>query len=340
MKNKPDIVILGDGGWGTTLAILLARKGFKVTLWGAFAANIACLKSKRENKKFLPGIKIPKEISLTSDLQAAIQNKDLIVLAVPSQYMRSVLKKVKQLDYPAKAVYLSVTKGIEMATLKRISEVIRSELGAVKLAVLSGPTIAHEVAKGVPTVAVIASPNRKINKFLQDIFMTNRFRIYTNQDVTGVELGGSLKNIIAIACGISDGLGFGANTKAAILSRGLAEISRLGAAMGAGSRTFSGISGLGDLVTTCISPLSRNRFVGEEIGKGKTLKQIYAEMQMPACRQAGIAEGVPTAKSAYALSLKFKVEMPIVKEVYNVLYKNKPALKAFKDLMAREKKEE
>ncbi|MDD2679751.1 MAG: NAD(P)-dependent glycerol-3-phosphate dehydrogenase [Candidatus Omnitrophica bacterium] len=333
MENRPDIVILGDGGWGTTLSVLLARKGFKVTLWGAFAANIAYMKNKRENKKFLPGIKIPGGIILTSDLRAAMQKKDIVVLAVPSQYIRSVLKKVKQIGYPRQAIYLSVTKGIEMGTLKRISEVIHDELGAVKLAVLSGPTIAHEVAKGVPTVAVIAAHNRKAGKILQNIFMSGRFRIYTNTDVTGVELGGSLKNVIAIACGISDGLGFGANTKAAILARGLAEISRLGLAMGAGSRTFSGISGLGDLVTTCISPYSRNRLVGEKIGQGRKLKQVISRMQM-------VAEGVPTAKSAYALSLKYKVDMPIAKEVYNVLYKNKPALKAFKDLMAREKKEE
>ncbi|MFA4989324.1 MAG: NAD(P)H-dependent glycerol-3-phosphate dehydrogenase [Candidatus Omnitrophota bacterium] len=333
MKNKPAIAILGDGGWGTTLSVLLARKGFQVTIWGAFPENIASMHKKRENKKFLPGIKIPGGITLTSDLKDALQDKGLIVLAVPSQYMRSVLKKAKKLDYSHKAVYLSVTKGIEMGTLKRVSEVIQSELGAVKLAVLSGPTIAHEVAQGMPTVAVVASPDRKINKFLQDIFMTPRFRIYTNRDVIGVELGGSLKNIIAIACGISDGLGFGANTKAAILARGLAEISRLGAAMGAKSRTFSGISGLGDLVTTCISPYSRNRLVGEKIGRGQSLKQIISRMQM-------VAEGVPTAKSAYALSLKHKVDMPIAREVYNVLYKNKPALKAFKDLMAREKKEE
>ena len=333
MKNRPNIVILGDGGWGTTLGIVLAGKGFKVTIWGAFAGNIVYMNNKRENKKFLPGIKIPKGIILTDDLNYAIQNKDLIVLAIPSQYMRSTLNKVKKLDYPQNAVYLSVTKGIEMGTLKRISEIIHSELGTVKLAVLSGPTIAHEVAKGVPTVAVIASSDRKINKLLQDVFMTERFRIYTNDDVVGVELGGSLKNIIAIACGISDGLGFGANTKAAILARGLAEISRLGVAMGARSRTFSGISGLGDLVTTCISPYSRNRLVGEKIGKGKTLKQVISHMQM-------VAEGVPTAKSAYALSLKHKVDIPITREVYNILYKNKPVLKAFKDLMAREKKEE
>ena len=333
MENRPKITILGDGGWGTTLAILLSRKGFPVTLWGAFSENIAGMEKRRLNQKFLPGIKIPKQITLTSDLKTALQNKEIIVLAVPSQYMRQVLKKVKSISRPSKTIYLSVTKGIEIGSLKRVSEVIHSELGSIKLAVLSGPTIAHEIAQGKPAVAVIASHNQKIGELLQGIFMTDRFRIYTNDDVVGVELGGSLKNIIAIACGISDGLGFGANTKAAILSRGLAEISRLGAAMGAKQATFSGISGLGDLVTTCISPYSRNRFVGEQIGKGKKMQQIISHMQM-------VAEGVPTAKSAYTLSLKYKVDMPIAKEVYNVLYKNKPALKAFKDLMARERKKE
>ena len=334
MKDKPDISILGDGAWGTTLGILLSKKGFRVTIWGAFAENIAYMNNKRVNKKFLPGIKIPRDVILTADLSSALSDKDLIVLAIPSQYMRGVLKKIKKLDYPRKAVYLSVTKGIEMGSLKRISEVIHDELGRIKLAVLSGPTIAHEVARGIPTVAVIASRNLKLRKFLQNIFMTNKFRIYTNSDVVGVELGGSLKNVIAIACGACDGLGFGTNTKAGILARGLAEISRLGVAMGARAATFSGISGLGDLVTTCISLYSRNRFVGEQVGKGKTLRQISASMQ------AGIAEGVPTAKSAYVLSRKYRVEMPIVKEVYNVLYKNKPAPEALKDLMAREKKEE
>ncbi len=333
MKSKPKITILGDGGWGSTLAILLSKKGFRVTLWGAFAENIASINKNRFNQKFLPGIKIPKDIILTSDLKTALQNKDIIVLAIPSQFMRPVLRKVKLIGYPAKALYLSVTKGIEMETLKRISEVIHDELGRIQLAVLSGPTIALEIAQGKPAVAVIASHNQEVNNLLQSIFITDRFRIYTNDDVVGVELGGSLKNIIAIACGISDGLGFGANTKAAILARGLAEISRLGVAMGAKAHTFSGISGLGDLVTTCISEHSRNRFVGEKIGKGKTLKEIMKHMQM-------VAEGVPTAKSAYALSLRHKVDMPITKEVYNVLYKNKSALKAFKDLMARKRKKE
>ena len=249
--------------------------------------------------------------------------------------MRSVLGKLKNSNYPRNAIYLSVTKGIEISTLKRISELIQGANWAeYKTAVLSGPTIAWEVAKGIPTAAVIASHDSiTLRKHLQDIFMTDRFRIYTNHDVTGVELGGSLKNVIAIACGISDGLGFGTNTKAAILARGLAEISRLGKAMGAQAGTFSGISGLGDLVTTCISTHSRNRFVGEQIGKGKTLKQIRSHMEM-------VAEGVPTANSAYELSLKYKVDMPITREVYSVLYNNKSPIKAVRDLMAREKKEE
>ncbi|MBM3255720.1 MAG: NAD(P)-dependent glycerol-3-phosphate dehydrogenase [Candidatus Omnitrophica bacterium] len=338
--KKPEILILGDGGWGTTLAILLSKKGFKVSLWGAFAGYSKYLDKKRVNTKFLPKIKIPKDIIITHDLDSVLCSAGLIILAVPSQYLRSVLKKVKRLDYPRKAIYLSVTKGIEIGSLKRMSEVICEELGNIKFAVLSGPTIAHEVASGIPTTAVVASKNKAIREYLQGIFISDRFRLYTNDDVIGVELGGSFKNIIAIACGISDGLGFGTNTKAALLSRGLAEMSRLGEAMGARSSTFSGISGLGDLVTTCISPYSRNRFVGEQIGKGMSVHQIKNRMQMPACRQAGIAEGLPTAKSAYNLSLKYKVQMPIVREVYNVIYKNKSPLGAVKDLMGRAKREE
>lgn len=328
-----NLTVLGDGGWGTTLAILLQRKGFKVNLWGAFPGYVSYLDKKRINTKFLPQIKIPQGIKITPDLNEAVCDKDLIIFAVPSQHLRKISKKVKQLDYPRGAIYLSVTKGIETGTLKRMSEIIHEEMGNVRLAVLSGPTIAHEVAKGIPAACVIASYDKKLRKYLQGIFMTEQFRIYTNDDVIGVELGGSLKNIIAIACGISDGLGFGTNTKAALLSRGLAEISRLGLTMGARWKTFSGISGLGDLVTTCISPYSRNRYVGEQIGKGKSLKQITGHMQM-------VAEGIPTTKSAHALSLKYKVDMPITREVYTVLYKNKSPQKAVRDLMTREKKEE
>jgi len=331
--HKIGISILGDGGWGTTLAILLHQKGFKVSLWGVFPGYVSYLNRKRVNTKFLPQIKIPHDIEITSKLNYAINGKELIILATPSQYLRAVLKKIKRSDYPKGAIYLSVIKGIETGSLKRMSEVIHEEIGNVSLAVLSGPTIAHEVAKGVPTTAVIAANDKKLRTYLQGIFMTERFRVYTNEDVIGVELGGSLKNIIAIACGISDGLGFGTNTKAALLSRGLVEISRLGSVMGARVKTFSGISGLGDLVTTCISLYSRNRFVGEQVGKGKTWKQIRAHMQM-------VAEGVPTTQSAYALSLRYKVDMPITKEIYNVLYKNKSPERAVYDLMTREKKEE
>lgn len=340
INKKVNIGVLGDGGWGTTLAILLSRKGYQVTLWGAFLKNIDDMIKSGENRKFLPGVKIPARIEITNDLGAAVLDKDLVVFAVPSQYIRGVLKQLKICGYNRKSVYLSVIKGIEIKSLKRISEIIFEELGNIRLAVLSGPTIAYEVAKGMPSVAVAASPDPASRIFVQDIFMTDRFRVYTNNDVLGVELGGSLKNVIAIACGACDGLKFGTNTKAALLARGLAEISRLGKVMGAKAETFSGISGLGDLVTTCISPYSRNRFVGEELGKGKTLNRIIRELGLPSNRQAGIAEGIPTARSAYALSLKYKVDMPIVREVYNVIYRSKPAVKAVKDLMLRRKRRE
>jgi glycerol-3-phosphate dehydrogenase (NAD(P)+) len=333
IKAKNRISVLGDGGWGTTLAIHLHNKGYDVTLWGVFDDYVASLKKKRVNTRFLPGIEIPRGLNITSDLREAGEGKDLIVLAIPSQYMRGVLRKAKPHIDRRNSVLVSVTKGIENKTLMRMSQVISDELGTVKLGVLSGPTIAHELAKGMPTTAVAACGNPDICRYLQGIFISDRFRIYANDDVVGVELGGSLKNVIAIGCGISDGLGFGSNAKAALLSRGLVEISRLGVALGAKTRTFSGISGLGDLVTTCISAYSRNRYIGEQIGRGKKLKQVVKHMQM-------IAEGVPTARSAYELAKRHKVEMPIVREVYSVLYKNKNALKAVEDLMTRKMKVE
>ena len=327
------VTILGDGGWGTTLAILLAHKGFQVCLWGAFEENINRIRKRGVNDKFLSGIRVPSAIKLTSDLSAAITDAQVIIVAVPSQFIRQVVRRIAPLKKAGIPV-VSVIKGIETKTLKRVSEVIYQELGRrVKLAVLSGPTIALEVAQGIPTTAVVAATDKPLAQALQHMFITDRFRVYTNSDVIGVELGGSLKNIIAIACGISDGLGFGTNTKAALLARGLAEMSRLGIVMGAKKETFSGISGLGDLVTTCISLQSRNRFVGEQIGKGKKLKDILSHMNM-------VAEGVPTAKAGYLLSRKYKVAMPITEQVYNVLYKNKNPLKAVNDLMRREKKQE
>ena len=347
-----DISVIGDGGWGTTLAILLHNRGNSVSLWGVFPDYVAYLKQKRINIRFLPGIKIPRALEITTDLKKSIELKDLIILAVPSQYIRQVLKRIKDYHILNKTVFLSVAKGLEVSTLLRMSQVIQEELCTIntnranhqterlvktfykaRLAVLSGPTIAHEAARGIPTTAVVASSSRNLRMFITDLFDSNRFRIYTNEDVIGVEMGGSLKNIIAIACGISDGLGFGANTKAALLSRGLAEISRLGIKMGAKAATFSGISGLGDLVTTCISPFSRNRYLGEQIGKGKVPKQVANKMK-------AVAEGVPTVQVAYRLAVKYKVDMPITKEVYSVLYRNKNPRKAVKDLMTRSLKEE
>ncbi|MDD5044118.1 MAG: NAD(P)-dependent glycerol-3-phosphate dehydrogenase [Candidatus Omnitrophica bacterium] len=330
---KPKIAILGDGGWGTTLAIHLDRKGYSVSLWGAFPDYVAYLNKKRVNTKFLSGIKIPKGIFITSDLEEVITPAEILVVAIPSQFLRKTIGLLKNMDLSEKII-VSVTKGIENPTFLRMSEVIHQVLGHNRhVAVLSGPTIAQEVAHGIPTTAVIASHDDNLNSYLQDIFMTERLRIYTNNDVIGVELGGSLKNIIAISCGISDGLGFGTNAKAAILTRGLVEITRLGITLGARKETFSGLTGLGDLATTCISNYSRNRFVGEQIGKGKSMKEIISHMQM-------VAEGVATTKAAYGLSKKCKVEMPITREVYNVIYKNKDPLQAVKDLMTRAKKKE
>ncbi|MBU0549588.1 MAG: NAD(P)-dependent glycerol-3-phosphate dehydrogenase [Candidatus Omnitrophica bacterium] len=327
-----NISVLGDGGWGTTLAILLHKRGHRVTLWGAFPQYVSYLNKKRINSKFLPGVVIPRGISITADLKQAVDSRELIVLAVPAQYMRSIVKRIKGYRISA-SVFLSAAKGLEINKLKQMSEVAREELGKIKLAVLSGPTIAYEVARGIPTTAVIASQSSQLRKNLADVFSSSSFRIYTSSDVTGVELGGSLKNIIAIACGISDGLGFGANTKAALLSRGLAEISRLGRKMGAKGSTFSGISGLGDLVTTCISPFSRNRCLGEQIGKGRRLKLVINKTKM-------VVEGVATAKAAYRLAYKYRIDMPITKQVYAVLYKNKNPGKAVRDLMTRSLKEE
>lgn len=324
---------MGDGGWGTTLAILLHNKGHRVTLWGAFPEYVSYLRRNRINKKFLPDIKIPLSLEITSDLCASVASRDLIVLAIPSQYMRRILKRIGGYRIASRTVFVSVTKGLEAGSLLRMSQVIQEELGKVRLSVLSGPTIAYEVARGIPSTAVVASYSKSLRRSIAKLFNTDRFRIYTNDDMIGTEIGGSLKNVIAIACGISDGLGFGTNAKAALLSRGLAEISRLGKRMGAKVKTFWGVSGLGDLVTTCVSPFSRNRYLGEQIGRGRTVRQIISKMRM-------VAEGFPTAKAAYGLSNKYKVEMPIAREVYLVLYRDKNPERAVQDLMTRRLREE
>jgi len=327
-----NIAVIGDGGWGTTLSVYLAKKGHSITLWGPFPDYVKQMSKTRVNSKFLPGFRIPQKVKLTSDLKTAITKSDLVVLAIPSEYIVDILKKLKPFDFSQKII-LSVIKGIHTERLKRISQLIHEELGNVHLAVLSGPTIAKEVALGIPTTAVIACHNTKIAQNLQKIFNSKSFRIYTNDDIIGVELGGSVKNIIAIASGVCDGLKLGTNTKAAILARGLAEMARLGQALGAKKETFAGLTGLGDLATTCMSQDSRNRHVGEELGKGKTIRQITSS-------KATVAEGVPTAKAVYRLSQKLKVSMPITTEVYNIIYKRKNPQKALLDLMARQPKAE
>ena len=325
------ISVLGDGGWGTTLAILLRKKGYIVTLWSAFEAYAKILDRTRKNPNFLKGVNIPDDIRITSDISQALDTS-LLVVATPSEYLRSVLNR--SVNYYDQGVpVLSVVKGIEDSTLCRMSEVISDVLRPRSVAVLSGPTIAYEVSRGIPTTAVVSSENSSFMLSLQELFMTANFRVYANRDIVGVELGGSLKNVIAIACGISDGLGFGTNTKAAIVSRGLAEMGRLGVSLGADLETFAGISGLGDLVTTCFNSLSRNHYVGEKIGRGLSLKEIVSHMKM-------VAEGVPTAKAAYKLAKKQKVETPIINEIYRVLFKNKSPLAAVKHLMMREMKSE
>jgi glycerol-3-phosphate dehydrogenase (NAD(P)+) len=326
------ITILGDGSWGTTLAIHLSQKGFSIRLWGAFSQNIRRIQCDQENKKFLPGIPIPLNVVATADLANAIQIGELIILAIPSRFLIPVLRKIHKQNLSGK-VFLSVIKGIDDASLQRMSQIILRELGPIKLAVLSGPTIALEIARGIPSTAVVSAHDMRIAKKIQNLLNSERFRIYVNPDMTGVELGGSLKNIIAIACGLCDGLGFGNNAKAAILTRGLVEMSRLGKALGAKQKTFTGLAGLGDLVTTCVSPQSRNRFVGEQLGKGKNIRQIVSHMAM-------VAEGVTTAKAVYRLSQKLKIPMPITTEIYKIIYKNKSPQKAVADLMTRKIKAE
>jgi glycerol-3-phosphate dehydrogenase (NAD(P)+) len=326
------IAIIGDGGWGTTLAIHLAKKKYPVVLWGAFADYVALVKKTRESKKFLPGYRIPSSVDLTADLQQAVSFGDLIILAVPSEYLTDVLKKIKTTSYKGKT-FLSVVKGIHPVSFKRMSQIIKEELGPVSLAVLSGPTIAGEVAAGLATTAVIACPQPKLVQQIQKIIHSETFRIYTNDDVAGTEIGGSIKNVIAIACGVCDGLGLGSNAKAAVLTRGLAEMTRLGVALGGKRETFYGLTGLGDLVTTCVSPKSRNRSVGEALGKGAPIKKVLGSMAM-------VAEGVITSKAVYRLSRKMKIPMPITEQVYKIVFEGKNSRKAMRDLMTRQAKPE
>lgn len=330
---KQTISIIGAGSWGTTLAIVLSKKGLAVELYSVFESHSLKMQSQRENRLFLKGAKFPRGLTINPCLKSTLDN-EIIILAVPVKFIPSVIIKIRKTKVNLKSkTFVSLSKGIESRSLKRASQLIKSGLAPSKIAVISGPNIAREVLAGQPSAAILACSDKKTGKKLQALFTTKAFRIYLHDDLVGVELGGALKNVIAIACGICQGLGFGTNTKAALMTRGLAEIMRLGKRMGAVPSTFWGMSGFGDLVTTCFSPLSRNRSIGEAIGKGRKLKIIVNEMAM-------VAEGIETAKSAYKLGRRLGVDMPITGEVYNVLYRGKRPKKAVSALMARPLREE
>ena len=334
MESKR-ISFLGDGGWGTALACLLAANGHKVTLWGNFPETTEDIRRSRENKQFLPGIAIPSEVHLSNDMAEACASAELVVFSTPVLYLRSVAEKaapfLKGKPFPR---VMSVAKGIERETLLRGCEVIRQVLELKDVGMLFGPSHAEEVARGMPATIVAAARDESFALEIQQTFMNEHFRVYTSADTVGVEIGAAVKNVIAIAAGICDGLGFGDNAKAALLTRGLAEIVRLGVALGASRETFSGLSGLGDLITTCVSPFGRNRRVGFEIGRGKTLDEVLNEMAPM------VPEGVWTTRSVYALADREHVDMPIAKAVYGVLFEGKPPRQAARELMTREPKSE
>lgn len=328
------IAVIGAGSWGTTLAILLAEKKYQVTLWLFEKEELPRLKTERVNTKYLPGVAFPENLNLTDDLIEAVSGVEIIVMASPSHVVRSICQQFVA-SIQEDQIVVNVSKGIENDTLKRMSEVIQETLSVPpeRVAVLYGPSHAEEVSRKIPTAVVSASTNIETARRIRDVFRTEYFRVYSSKDITGVELGGSLKNVIAIAAGICDGAGFGDNTKAALLTRGMVEMTRLGVVMGARAETFSGLSGIGDLIVTCTSKHSRNRYVGEQIGKGRTLQEVLDEMVM-------VAEGVKTTRSVHQLSKKYNVEMPISEQVYEVLFNNKKPKDALRELMLREPKEE
>ncbi|MEW6770744.1 MAG: NAD(P)H-dependent glycerol-3-phosphate dehydrogenase [Bacillota bacterium] len=324
------VAVLGGGGWGTALGCLLAGKGCSVRLWVRRPEHAAALNAARENVRYLPGVRIPEEVTATPSLSEALEGAGAVVFAVPSHAFREVLRAALPLISPGARV-VNVAKGLEEAALLRLSEVFAAEAGREALtryAVLSGPSHAEEVGRGQPTAIVSASHSAETAEFVQDLFMTSFFRVYTNRDVVGVELGGALKNIIALGTGICEGIGFGDNTKAALMTRGLAEITRLGVRLGADPLTFAGLTGLGDLIVTCTSMHSRNRRAGIEIGRGKSLEEALEAVGM-------VVEGVKTTRAAYTLAQTLGVRMPIAVETYRVLFEGLSPVEAAKNLLGR-----
>ena len=323
------VSVLGAGAWGVALGILLAENGNDVIMWTLLENEAKMLKEERENKISLPGVKLHDSMKVTTDLEEAVRDRDVIVLATASRFIRSTSAKIKDF-VKDKQIIVNVSKGIEENTLMTMTDIISEEIPGCHAVVLSGPSHAEEVGRGLPTTCVVGSDDMNVAKFVQDIFMNNRFRVYTSPDVLGIELGGALKNVIALAAGMADGIGCGDNTKAALITRGMTEITRLGLAMGGKAETFSGLTGIGDLIVTCASMHSRNRRAGILIGEGKTMDEA-----MTAVNQ--VVEGVYSAKAAILLSEKYNVSMPIVSEVNKVLFENKSVRESLEDLMVRDK---
>lgn len=325
------ISVIGSGSWGTAVAVMLAKNGHSVMLWSYFPQESEALKERRENVPFLPGIKIPENVEFTSEIGDCAE-ADIIITASPSHAMRATAQRLKPF-VKTNQLILNISKGLEEETNFTLSQVLSEELPDCEIAVMSGPSHAEEVSRDVPTTNVVATKTEKTARYIQDVLMNPNFRIYTNPDMPGVELGGSLKNVIALCAGILDGMGLGDNTKAALMTRGIVEMSRLGVKMGAKAETFNGLSGIGDLIVTCTSMHSRNRRAGILIGKGKSVAEAQSEVKM-------VVEGVKTCRAAKALAEKYKVEMPIVSEAYKVLFEDMPAAEAVKNLMGRDKKHE
>lgn len=329
---RHNVAIIGAGSMGSALAILLSGKGHDITLWSAFEDEISMLRENREHIQKLPGVKIPESVQYSSDLELALKMADIIVLALPSQTVRQNSRNINGF-LKGKRIVITCSKGIEDGSCMTLSDVISQEMPGVDVVALSGPSHAEEIARGIPTAVVAASAEKPAAEIVQDMFMTPAFRVYTNPDILGVELGGALKNVIALCAGISDGLGFGDNTKAALMTRGIEEISRLGVAMGARIQTFAGLTGIGDLIVTCTSRHSRNRRAGILIGQGRTLKEALDEVKM-------VVEGVSTTRPANKLANEKGVSMPITEQAYEVLFNGKDPEAAVFDLMTRDKKEE
>ena len=326
------VSVLGAGSWGTALSLLLCKNGHEVTLWSALEDEVRMLCEKREHESKLPGVRLPEDMKITADLEDSLQDPDVAVLAVPSPFTRSTAHRMAPFVKKGQII-VNVAKGVEEHTLMTLSEIISEEIPQAVVCVLSGPSHAEEVGKGLPTTCVVSAEKRETAEYLQGIFMSPVFRVYTTPDILGVELGGALKNVIALAAGTADGLGYGDNTKAALITRGIAEISRLGTKMGARAETFYGLSGIGDLIVTCASVHSRNRKAGYLMGKGYTMQEAMDEVKM-------VVEGVYSARAAKSLAEKYQVEMPIIEEVNKVLFEDKPAADAVRDLMLRDKKVE